>query len=121
MTRSVEVGGSEPDAAGGDRSSPPGNSSPPQRRRNPARRLLLWAFVIGFALIFARVLSSELSASRYEKGCEADDIEACFNLCVQRPEQRESCEKVRTACTAGDRYACGAVRYLEKHPPPPRW
>lgn len=113
---------SEPDAASGDSLSPPGNSSPPKKRhKNPARRLLLWAFLLGFALIFARVLTRELEASRYQKACAGDDMKACFNLCVQRPELRDPCRKVHDACSAGDPYACGAARYLERHPPRPRW
>ncbi|MCB9584443.1 MAG: hypothetical protein H6718_03555 [Polyangiaceae bacterium] len=96
-------------------------SPPPAARKNPARRVLVWAAMIGFALIFARVLTKELEASRYEKGCNQGDIKACFNLCVQRPEVRESCARVHSACDEGNRYACGAVRYLERHPPRPRW
>lgn len=112
----------EPDATGGGSQSPPGNSSPPKKqRRNPARRLLLWAILLGFALIFASVLSRELEASRYQKDCERDDMKACFNLCVERPELRDPCKKVHDACSAGDRYACGAARYLKRHPPRPRW
>ncbi len=109
--------GSEQAASESQAASPPPNP----RRKNPARRIMLWAVIIGFALIFARVLSSELEASRYEKTCSKGDIEGCFNLCVRRPELKHSCEKVHAACKAGDRYACGAVRYLEKHPPRPRW
>lgn len=82
---------------------------------------MLWATLVGFTLIFARVLSLELGRARLSRECGAKRIEACFNLCVQRPELRSACDAVYAACATGDRYACGARSYLDRHPPRRRW